>query len=67
MRELDVLLTKYVDEQFCTASAADQEAFRRLLETRDTVIYAYCLGQERPPSALAALIERITAGSRDEP
>jgi antitoxin CptB len=67
MRELDVLLTRYVDQQFCTASAADQEAFRRLLESQDTVIYAYCLGQERPPSAqLEALIARITA-SRDEP
>jgi hypothetical protein len=26
------------------------------------VIYAYCLGQVKPPDEVAALIERITAG-----
>jgi antitoxin CptB len=62
IKELDVLLTRYVDEQFAQASPADQDAFRRLLEAQDPVIYAYCLGQEAPPTAdLAALIERITA------
>ncbi len=61
MQELDVLLSRYVEEQFCEASAADQEAFRQLLEVQDTAIYAYCLGQESPPAPLAALIDRITA------
>ena len=61
MKELDILLTRYMDERFCTASAQEQEAFRGLLEIQDPVIYAYCLGQERPPEHLAVLIERITA------
>ena len=61
MKELDVLLARYVDERFCGASKPEQDAFRRLLETEDTVLYAYCLGQERPPARWAALIERITA------
>jgi antitoxin CptB len=61
MKELDVLLARYVDERFCSASNPEQEAFRRLLEIQDTVLYGYCLGAERPPPEFAALIERITA------
>lgn len=61
MKELDLLLTRYVEEQFRDAPAAHQEAFLELLEAQDTLIYAYCLGQERPPTALlSSLIERIT-------
>jgi succinate dehydrogenase flavin-adding protein (antitoxin of CptAB toxin-antitoxin module) len=66
MKELDILLARYLDEQFCAASSEEQEAFGRLLEIQDPVIYAYCLGQERPPQHLAVLIERITAGPTPE-
>ena len=61
MKELDILLTRYLDECYCTAPTEEQKAFGNLLETQDPVIYAYCLGQERPPEHLAVLIERITA------
>ena len=47
-------------------SERTKQAFQRLLETQDPVIYAYCLGQEPPPAHLAALIERITANSPAE-
>jgi antitoxin CptB len=67
MKELDVLLARYVDERFRSASDVEQEAFRRLLETQDTVLYAYCLGSQRPPPEFAALIERITANSPGRP
>jgi len=67
LKELDVLLTRYVEEQFCAAPAAHQAAFRELLDAQDTLIYAYCLGQERPPTALLrSLIERITLSSFDD-
>jgi antitoxin CptB len=66
MKELDILLTRYVDERYGAASAEEQQAFQRLLETQDPVIYAYFLGQEPPPEHLAALIERITANSQPE-
>lgn len=63
MRELDVLLTRYVDEQYRDAGAAHQQAFRELLDSQDPSIYAYFLGREPAPSAiLSSLIERITAG-----
>jgi antitoxin CptB len=61
MRELDVLLARYLDERFRSAPVAEQEAFRGLLETQDTVLYGYCVGSEPAPAHLASLIERITA------
>jgi antitoxin CptB len=62
MRELDVLLSRYLDEEYRTAGPLQQEAFRRLLEIPDPVVHAYLLGRETPPdAALAALLARITA------
>ena len=63
MKELDILLARYLDERFAAAPPQEQEAFRRLLEIQDPLIYAYCLGSERPPEHLAVLIGRITASS----
>jgi antitoxin CptB len=60
MQELDILLTRYVEQRFSSAPLEEQEAFRQLLETQDTVIYAYCLGQLPAPPHLAALIGRMT-------
>ena len=67
MKELDILLTRYAEEQFCAAPVAHQEAFRALLEAPDTEIYGYLLGLRRPPNPLlTALIERITARAFDD-
>ena len=61
MKELDVLLERYLEKRFCSASNVEQDAFRELLETQDTLLYAYCLGSQRPPPEFATLIDRITA------
>jgi antitoxin CptB len=67
MRELDVLLTRYVDEQYANASAAHQAAFRDLLDSPDPLIYAWFLGRQLAPDpVLAALIARITASPVDD-
>jgi antitoxin CptB len=63
VKELDVLLTRYVNERFCGASNLEQALFIELLETEDSVLHAYCLGSDRPPPRFATLIERITANS----
>jgi len=63
MKELDVLLTRYVDERFCSASNWERDSFKELLDTQDTLLYAYCLGSQPPPPRFATLIERITANS----
>jgi antitoxin CptB len=62
MKELDILLTRYLDERYGSAAAGEQAAFEQLLEAQDPQIFAYCLGQERVPEPLARLIERITLG-----
>ncbi|MDB6083286.1 MAG: hypothetical protein JWN43_1167 [Gammaproteobacteria bacterium] len=63
MKELDLLLTRYVDEQYPDAAPDHQQAFRELLEAQDPLIHAYFLGREAPPDAvLTSLIERITGG-----
>ena len=61
MKELDVLLERYVDERLPLASPDERRAFEALLEVQDPVIYAYCFGSLPPPPAWAGLIERITA------
>jgi antitoxin CptB len=65
MKELDVLLTRYVEQRFAAAPAAEQQEFERLLGDQDPVIYAYCLGQIPVPAHLESLIRRITAGGAD--
>jgi antitoxin CptB len=61
MKELDLLLTRYVEEHYPGAPAAAQRAFRELLEAPDPLIYAYCVGRAQPPTpVLSSLIERIT-------
>jgi antitoxin CptB len=67
MKELDILLSRYVDEQYGTAPPEQQAAFRRLLDSQDPVIHAYFLGRQSPPDAtLASLIRRITAGAQND-
>jgi succinate dehydrogenase flavin-adding protein (antitoxin of CptAB toxin-antitoxin module) len=64
MRELDVLLTRYVEEEYSDAAPELKAAFRRLLELKDPVIYDYFLGRKAAPDAvLAALIVRIAGGA----
>ncbi len=64
MKELDLLLTRYVDERFAAAAPAEQQAFERLLQTEDPLIHAYCLGQVPVPQDLESLIAWITTACR---
>ena len=66
MKELDVLLTRYVEERYAGASRRAQEAFRALLEAPDPLIHAYCLGLEppRPPSSPPSSSASREAASR---
>jgi antitoxin CptB len=66
MRELDVLLERYLLERWPAASAERRAAFRALLELPDPELAALCLGRSvTPVAALAGLIAEITdpAGS----
>jgi len=60
MRELDELLTRYLEEDFRRAPPADREAFGRILELQDPEIFGYLLGGTIPEEAsLRHVIDRI--------
>lgn len=48
MRELDVVLQRYLEHCFITAPPAEQQAFESLLEEQDPVLLAYLTGREHP-------------------
>lgn len=48
MRELDVLLERYLQERYPSAPAAEQQAFQALLELPDPELFAYLTGREVP-------------------
>ncbi len=64
MRELDILLTRFLDRHYQTASAAEQAAFRRLLETPDPELFAWLMGRAVAPDEDArTLVDRIRTGN----
>jgi antitoxin CptB len=66
MKELDILLTRYVEEDYLGATPEQQAAFRALLDSQDPQLNDYFLGRESPTDpVLCALIERITVRVRN--
>ncbi|OUD14278.1 succinate dehydrogenase assembly factor 2 [Thioflexithrix psekupsensis] len=50
MRELDLLLTRYLNEHYPEASAEEQLAFQELLELPDPELFSYVIGKETIPN-----------------
>ena len=48
MRELDVLLERYLRERYPSAPAAEQQAFAAMLEAPDPQLFAYVVQREVP-------------------
>ena len=62
MRELDVLLTRYLEQQYLLAPTGEQAAFRRLLELPDPMLLACLMGGERSPDeGVEEVMARIRA------
>ncbi len=60
MKELDLLLTRYLEQQYPHASTATQHTFQVLLELPDIDLYSYMIGQETPAEeTLRNLIEEL--------
>lgn len=60
MRELDALLTRYLDQCWPEAGVDDRALFERLLGCEDTVLWPWLSGREQPEEAgLNALVQRI--------
>ena len=50
MRELDDLLTHYLEEHYEAANADDKQAFAALLELPDPDLVGYLLNRQQPDS-----------------
>lgn len=61
MRELDVLLARYLDHVYPVTDERRRQAFEFLLEQQDPLILAYVVGNERPTDPdLLDVIEQLT-------
>jgi antitoxin CptB len=60
MRELDVLLLRYLEDEYPQASLADRAAFAQILELQDPEIFGYLVGRQTPEEAsLRNVVARI--------
>lgn len=62
MRELDTLLTRYLNDSYPAAGRAEQQAFQSLLDLTDPELWAHVLGQKVPSDpVMRHVIEHISA------
>ncbi len=60
MRELDVMLTRYLDRVWETASSTERDAFVQLVELQDPDLFGYLVGRTIPTEeSQRAVIARI--------
>jgi len=65
MKELDVLLERFLESAYDTLTAEEHQAFEALLHKEDPELYALLAGQVEAEQPLQAdLIERIGACAR---
>lgn len=62
MRELDLLMSGWLDRHYAASSPGLQAQFRRLIDTPDPVLLAWLTGRERPDDpGLEQLIDAMRA------
>jgi antitoxin CptB len=60
MKELDLLLLRYLEQEYPAAPPADRAAFARILELQDPELFGYLVGRESPTDAgLRHVLARI--------
>jgi antitoxin CptB len=60
MKELDLLLLRYLEQEYSAALPADRAAFARILELQDPELFGYLVGRESPTDAgLRDVLARI--------
>lgn len=63
MKELDLLLERWLTCRYDTAGEDRQQAFRRLLDSQDPELVAWLFRRERPADPdVAALVDELLAG-----
>ncbi|CAK0746873.1 FAD assembly factor SdhE [Gammaproteobacteria bacterium] len=66
MRELDLLLTAFLERRYCGLPATDQRIFEDLLEYPDPILYDYFMGRQTPIDPLVArVIQQIRRALTD--
>jgi antitoxin CptB len=61
MRELDVLLQRYLERRYACAPQEEQQAFEALLELPDPQLFAYVVKREQPSDPhLLNVLARLT-------
>jgi antitoxin CptB len=62
MLELDEILLRYLEQRFCSTTAAVQAQFRQLLEIEDPMLNEWLLlGKVPTGQPLADIVERVRA------
>jgi antitoxin CptB len=65
MKELDLVLLRYLQQRWPEASPAEKLQFERLLELPDPDLAAYLLGREHPADApVQALVDQLRLPAR---
>jgi antitoxin CptB len=59
MKELDLVLRRYLDRDYAAATPALQQAFAELLLREDPDIWLWVIGYEAPPASFAAVLHEI--------
>ena len=61
MKELDILLLRYLECYYDNASPREQGIFAEILELQDPQLYAFITGRERPPDgAFADVVRKLS-------
>jgi antitoxin CptB len=63
MKELDLVLTRYLRDRWPQASGAERAIFEQILELPDPLLAAYLMGRENAPDAD---LERVLAQLRGD-
>ena len=61
MKELDVLLGRWISERYDGASSEQRAAFERFLGLPDPDMARYLLGREEPPAEHRAMLAELLA------
>ncbi|WP_020396704.1 succinate dehydrogenase assembly factor 2 [Thiolinea disciformis] len=61
MKELDVVLERYLQRHFPVANEHERQQFDALLELQDPVLFGILFGLDPTPEPYLALVEKIRA------
>jgi antitoxin CptB len=66
MKELDTLLTRWLEQSYGVASSQQQRVFREFLELPDPEIAGYLLGRESPGDSERTQLVAALVGARPD-